>query len=395
VTYCREAGTKAFDRSANREAVASLEQALVALAQLPQEREIRQEAIDIRLVLRSALLQLGEIQRMTEYVGQAEALATAAGDRPRLAWVWTYLSICHLFGGDPTRAAAVGQRAFDLAEEVGDVALRATARTPWAHACRELGDYRRALELVRGTIDALGGGLVRQRLGQGMPPALYARNVAALCLAELGEFPEAIHLGTESVELAQALDVPFGAVLARIALGYTYLVQSDLERATTVLDEALDVIEARDTPAWFPWAAAVRGYLMALVGRPNAAVSLLQQALDRAVSLPFLFGHSQWLAWQAHAHLLDGHGGDALRKGEEALRLSRDRGERGYEAWALHILGDITAAADSGMPGRAAARQREALALAGELGMRPLVVRCERALAELTGRPQADRRGDG
>jgi tetratricopeptide (TPR) repeat protein len=389
VGYCRAAGTKAFDRSANREAVASLEQALAALGHLPQQRESLEEAIDIRLVLRSALLQLGEIRRMTEYLREAEALATAAGDRRRLAWVWTYMSICHLFGGAPAEAAVVGERAFALAEEVGDTALRATARTPWAHARRELGDYGRAIELLRGTIEALSGDLVRQRLGQGMPPALYARNVAALCLAELGEFREAVALGTESADLAQALDVPFGAVLARIALGYAYLLEGDLGHATLVLEAALELIEARDTPAWFPWAAAVRGYVLALGGRPAEAVSLLQQAVERAVALPFLFGHSQWLAWLAHAHLLDGNAPDALRLGEEALRLSRERGEHGYEAWALHILGEIKAAGDGPATARAEALQREALVLAGKLGMRPLVARCERALSEL-----ARRRGD-
>ena len=389
VSYSREAGVKAFERSANREAVASLEQALVALGHLPEQRERLEVAIDVRLVLRSALLQLGEIGRMTEYLHEAETLATAAGDRRRLAWVWIYMSICHLFGGAPRQAVAVGERAFSLAEEVGDVALRATARTPWAHGCRELGRYGRALELLRGTIEALSGDLLRQRLGQGMPPALYARNVAALCLAELGEFREAIALGTEAAELARSLDVPFGAVLARIALGYTHLVKGDLAQATTVLDAALELIEARDTPAWFPWAVAARGYVLALCGRPAAAVSLLRQALDRAEALPFLFGHSQWLAWLAHALLLDGRTADALGAGEEALRLSRERGERGYEAWALHILGDIHAAGEGAAPPRAEGFQREALLVAGELGMRPLAARCERALADL-----ARRRGD-
>jgi transcriptional regulator with AAA-type ATPase domain/tetratricopeptide (TPR) repeat protein len=377
VRFFREAGAKAFDRCANREAVASLEQALVALERLPAERETLEAAIDIRLVLRSALLQLGEIGRMTRYVREAEAFATTAEDRPRLAWVWTFMSICHLFVGAPAQAAEVGERAFALAEEVGDLGLRATARTPWAHACRELGDYRRALELVRGTIDALGGDLVRQRLGQGMPPGLYARNVAALCLAELGDFPEAIALGTESMTLAESLDVPFGAVLARIALGHTYLLQGDLDRAATVLDAALELIATRDTPAWFPWAAAERGYAMALAGHAGAGVALLERAVDRAVALPFLFGHSQWVTWLAHAHLLGGRVSEAARLGEEALALSRKRGERGYEAWALHTLGVI---AGAGGHATADPLHRQALALARELHMRPLIARCEAAL---------------
>ena len=64
----------------------------------------------------------------------------------------------------------------------------------------------------------LTGDLLRQRLGQGMPPALYARNMAAICHAELGQFAESERLGSESEELAQPLDLPFGLALARIAL---------------------------------------------------------------------------------------------------------------------------------------------------------------------------------
>jgi tetratricopeptide (TPR) repeat protein len=387
--YSRQAGMKAFDRSANREAVASLEQALTALAHVPEDRESLEEAIDVRLVLRSALLQLGEIRRMAERVREAETLALAAGDQGRLAWVWTYMTICHLFDGAPREAVALGERAFALAEDVGDVALRATARTPWAHAYREVGRYGRAIELLRGTIDALSGDLARQRLGQGMPPALYARNVAAMCLAELGDFGEAVTLGSESVEIAEALDVPFGAVLGRIALGQTYLVQDRVQEAAGLFDAALALIDARDIPAWFPWAAAGRGYARALDGHAAEAVGLLQQAIDRADGLRFLFGHSQWVSWLAHAHALAGNFTEADRRGDEALRLSRDRGERGYEAWILHVLGEVAglshaAGSDEGMAIVDAERhQRAALARATELGMRPLVARCERALARV------------
>ena len=193
--YSRQAGDKAFDRSANREAVASWEQALAALAHLPESREILEAAIDIRLALRSALLQLGEIPRITGYLREAGALATALGDRRRLAWALTYMTITHLFAGDPGQALIVGEQAYALAEEVGDVGLRATARTPWGHAHRERGDHRRAVALFREAIDALTGDLLRERLGQAMPPSLYARNIAAVCLAELGEFAEAMRLG--------------------------------------------------------------------------------------------------------------------------------------------------------------------------------------------------------
>ena len=55
VAYCRQAGDKALARSANREAVACFEQALVALAHLPEGRARHEQAIDVRFGLRPAL----------------------------------------------------------------------------------------------------------------------------------------------------------------------------------------------------------------------------------------------------------------------------------------------------------------------------------------------------
>ncbi|MGH7388106.1 MAG: ATP-binding protein, partial [Candidatus Rokuibacteriota bacterium] len=379
VGYSRQAGAKAFDRSANREAVSAFEQTLVALARLPERRETLETAIDVRLALRSALLQLGELRKITQYLREAESLATTLDDRRRLAWVWTYMTTAYVLAGDPARALAVGERALAAAEEVGDVGLRATARTPLAHACYESGAYHRAIDLLSEALRALAGDLVRERFGQAMPPSLYARSLAAICLAELGEFHEASRLATESADLAETLDLPFGLVLARIALAYAALVEGRLADAERAADRALDVIRVRGIPTWFPWAAAVRGYALTLSGRAAEAVVLLEQARERAVALPFLFGHSQWLAWLAHAHLLAGHGDVATPLASEALELSRQRGERGYEAWALFVLGEVEARRELGAS-PPAERLRKALALATELGMKPLIARCQSAL---------------
>jgi hypothetical protein len=53
VLYCRQAGVKAFVRSASREAGAYFEQALVALQHLPDRRDTQEQAIDLRLDLYS------------------------------------------------------------------------------------------------------------------------------------------------------------------------------------------------------------------------------------------------------------------------------------------------------------------------------------------------------
>ena len=95
LAYCRQAGEKAMARSAHREAVGYFEQALSALAHLPEQRDTREQAIDLRLALRSALGPLSgdQVGRILAYLREAEALAVALDDSRRLGQVLRFLSI--------------------------------------------------------------------------------------------------------------------------------------------------------------------------------------------------------------------------------------------------------------------------------------------------------------
>ena len=85
--YCRQAGAKAMERSASREAVGCYEQALAALAHLPEHRTLREQAIDLRLDLYSARLVLGQLERILHDFRVAETLAEALDDPRRLGRV--------------------------------------------------------------------------------------------------------------------------------------------------------------------------------------------------------------------------------------------------------------------------------------------------------------------
>src|SRR5262245_20139520 len=77
VTYCQQAGARADDRAAFGEAVAAFEQALQALAHLPEDRDTRVLALELRLALVTPLGALGEDGRLLALLGEAEALARA------------------------------------------------------------------------------------------------------------------------------------------------------------------------------------------------------------------------------------------------------------------------------------------------------------------------------
>lgn len=66
--------------------------------------------------------------------------------------------------------------------------------------------------------------------------------------------------------------------------------------------------------------------------------------------------------------------------------------ERGHEAWTLRLLGEIAAHRAPPDVDEATALYRQALALAEELGLRPLQAHCHRRLGILYA--QVERRGE-
>src|SRR5262249_17536605 len=84
------------------------------------------------------------------------------------------------------------------------------------------------------------------------------------------------------------------------------------------------------------------------------------------------------------AALLLGRPDDACRLAEQALAHSPSH--HGFAAHAQHLLGDIAAHAEQVDPDRGEAHYRQALALAEPRRMRPLVAQCHVGLGGLAGR---------
>ena len=86
------------------------------------------------------------------------------------------------------------------------------------------------------------------------------------------------------------------------------------------------------------------------------------------------------------ALLLARQAGEAFTLAERALVLSRERFERATEARGLYLRGEIAAQGARGDGPAAEHDYHDALALAGELGMRPLAAQCHLGLARLSRR---------
>ena len=83
------------------------------------------------------------------------------------------------------------------------------------------------------------------------------------------------------------------------------------------------------------------------------------------------------------AYLCAGRLDEAGTQAQRALEFSRAHQERGHAAYALWLLGEVAAQHQPPEVTRATAHYQQALALAEELGMRPLVAHCHLGLGTL------------
>jgi tetratricopeptide (TPR) repeat protein len=383
LVYCRQAGEKAMAQSAHREAVEYFERALSALPHLPETRDTREQAIDLRLALRTALSPSGNFARVLALLHEAEALAAALDDSRRLGQVSISLIVAFYFMGAYDQAIAASQRALALARASGDGVLQALANGYCGRAYECQGDYRRAIDCLRHTVASLDGGRRYERFGQVILPAVSARAWLAVCQAELGLFATGRALGHEGLQIAEGMAHPGSLTYALWGSGLLALRQGDLPRALPLLERALSICHEADLAASFPWLAAALGPAYTLGGRVVDAMPLLAQAMEQATRMARV-------DLQALCHLALGEAyGQAGRLEEahtlaaRALALAGERQERGHQAYALHLLGAIAARRNPPQVEETGAHYRQALALAEDFGMRPLVAHCHRGLGTL------------
>ncbi len=375
-----EAGRAALERAAYAEAVAQFERALGLLEQLPETRERLEQAVDIRLDLRLALLPLEQIDRIVARLGEAERLAARLGDQRRQARIASFAANAYSALGDHERATEAGHRTLAIAEELSDERLTIVAYNQLGAVSWCRGDYRSAIEGYRWNVERIRGELIRDRLGLAGYPAVIARAGLAVCLAELGQFEEAIGFGEEAVQLAETLEHPPTLAHACLFLGGARLRRGDLAAAIPPLERSLALGRAHELPVLFPGTATWLGYAQALTGRVDDGLALLEEAAEQATARGRTGAQSHRDACLGEAYLLVGRPADAERLARRSVELAEGHGERGFRAWALRLFGEISARRD---PEAAENWFREALALADELGMRPLHALCRLGLGKL------------
>ncbi|MFI5026459.1 MAG: adenylate/guanylate cyclase domain-containing protein [Solirubrobacterales bacterium] len=372
VTYLRQAGAKAMERSAYLEATARFEQALDALQHLPETPERTEQAIDLHLDAGGAA---GDLTKTTDHARQAEALAASRCDERRRARALVLLATPAWLDGDLDRGLELSQRALAIAIGLDDVPLQASANYLLGVIAQTRGSYRQSAEVFSHVAEALQDRRRSEWLGG-------SRARLAWSLAELGEFAGAILHGEEAVRIARDVDDFTNLIVAYRSLGIIALRRGAAPEAIPPLERAVELCRVAQVQYLFDVTAGPLGYAYALTGRLSEGVTLMEEALADPAATGTT-NHPLLLSYLGEAHLLAGRPDDALAVARRALDLAHRQKERGNEAWALRLLGEIAASADPPDLESGEAHYGRALTRAEELEMRPLAAHCHLGLGKL------------
>ncbi len=367
-THAREAGRRAFERSAHRVAMTHFESALGALARLRDSPENRGAAVDLHLEFRNVLAPLGEAQKLLTTLSQAERLASTLDDPRRQGLVAAFQVNYFTVRGDLSEAIAHGERALALARDTNDLHIGVLANTFLSLTRYGRGEYGQAVALAGRSMDILNTANMFERFGMAFLPAVYARTIMVWSLAELGNFAGAASVAKEGLDIAERSEHPHSLAFACVGMGGLHLRQGNLDGARAFLERARSVAREADLPAVLVEAAAALTSTYAQAGLGREAKDLVTEATELAIAHRLRIGHFLRTGSRAEAYLAGGNFAEALPLAELYLQMTMAIGARGLYAWGLLVVAEAAAALNDDT--RAQAALAEASALADELSER-------------------------
>ncbi len=363
------AGKRANLRSAWHEAITFHEQAMQALAKLPEGPDTLAQGIDVRLGMRVALGPTMQITRVLEMVDQASELAERLGDFTRMAQIDVSRCIFLSIMGSLDRAVEVGRSAQRVARSLGDPASRVNAAYALGQTLWFRGDFAGSAEVMGEALPLVRGAMRLHNTGTTGTASVLLLVCLSKTHAMTGAFDEAFACAEEAHAIAEETSKPYDITYAHLATGFAHLQRSEPDLAVAALEAALSCCRSAGIGLLVPSVARYLGRAYAMTGRLAEARMLMTEAMTATAS-PSLMLLTVWCGLASgHVHGAAGDHEDAIEQLEASLALARAHGYRPAETLALRLLAEIHAA--QGRREAARAHADSSLTLAAELGMHP------------------------
>jgi class 3 adenylate cyclase/tetratricopeptide (TPR) repeat protein len=381
LAYSWQSGEKASQRSANQEAREFFRTGLRALEHLPQSRANLQQAVDLRLELRNPLYFLSEFDELHRCLREAESIAQRISDDRRLGRVINFLNSYYGIMGEHHRSIEFGTRSLQINRD--DVELNTVTHYYMGLAYHHVGQYDQSIASLRRALSVIQEERFKyERFGTAFVLSVICRIWLAQCSAQLGHFKDGKTLAEKAMTIAKEADHASSLAFAHVSLGFIHLVQGNVDSAIRTLETCKKICDINNIQVLMPHISSNLGYAYALAGRVDDGIPLMEKADEQSKQIGRKAAWALRLTWLGHASLLGRQIAKAREQAQRAVALASDAGERGYEAWARKLLGDVNQK-DSSNPSEALNHYAASTALATELARRPLQAHIHLSLGRL------------
>jgi tetratricopeptide (TPR) repeat protein len=251
------------------------------------------------------------------------------------------------------------------------------------HAYHALGEGAKAVRALQDNAEALAANVERDPTANAVTAYVSTCAWLAFALADLGEFDAAETWADRARAEAEARHHPYSEAIALTLAGQVDVLRGHLDRAVGPLSRALSVCRDVQLTVWQAIPAALLGQCMVALDRKQDGLALLDEAVRMSDQVGIKAYLSRWVALLGEGLLAAGEVSRAGEAAERSLALARSHAERGHEAAALRLLGDVAAAQTPPRLAVATERYTAAISLAERLGLRPLLARTHLGLGQL------------
>jgi class 3 adenylate cyclase/predicted ATPase len=382
VAYLHQAGRKATEQSAYKEATSYFEQALDALTRLPESRQTLKQAINIRVDLGPVLVAMKGFtaKEVEQTYTEARELCQRSGETPQLFPILWGLARMHDMRGELKVGRELGEQLLTLAERVQDPALILEAHHElWANLF-DLGEFSSALTHTERGIELYDPQQHRRHafLYGGHDPRVCGLRHAAMMLWLLGYPDHALRRSREALALARELSHPFTLCFALYYSAWVHQQRGERQAVEERIDATITLATEQELTRWTLQGAVLKGWLLIQQAKGQEGILQLRQGAREAVR-----DQSHCVALLAEAYGKEGNTKEGLRVVTEELARVRLTGGRVYEAELHRIQGELLLTQTEPDEAQAESCFRQAIEVAHRQQAKSLELRAAMSLSRL------------
>lgn len=341
VAYWERAARRAASRSAHAEALSHLASGLALIARLPTEPERDRAELRLQLLLAGQLIATEGFgaDQVGRVYARASELCHAVGDESALMKIQFGLQAYHFMRADFEQAHAIAAEAAAMATRSSDPMRRLQSSWAVANVLFHQGELVSAVEQMDACLDEY------QRM-QHRPRAVQDPEVICLCYSawgkwELGYPDQALERARQVVALSEKLNHKFSMVEAYGYGSSVHHFRGESAQALQCAERAAAISEDNGFAVWLAYAKLMRGRIVAEQGDAEAGIEEMRQAYDMWAATGTVLTKPYYLAMRAEGLALAGRPDEGLALLERAFGIVCKYGERYYEAEIRRLLGEL------------------------------------------------------